>query len=380
MATIRFIHTADWQLGMTRHYLGEEAQGLFGQARLDAIRRVGRVAAQRKCEFIVVSGDVFETNLVNRRTVLRALEALESVPVPVFLLPGNHDPLEAASVYRSPAFLERKPAQVHVLDSTDPLEVRPGVEVVGVPWTSKRPLSDLVARACAALEPAAGTVRVMVAHGAVDTLSPSKLDPALIALAPAERAIAEGRIQYLALGDRHSVTQVGSTGRIWFSGTPEPTDFDEVDPGQVLVVEAGTEAASVTRERVGTWRFIRKDEVHLDRAEDLDALEQDLAAMQDKERTILKLGFIGALPIRLKARLDTILDHAREVFAAVEQWDRVTELSVRPDDEDFSDLALAGFAAKAVERLRRQALGAGPEALEAREALALLVRLQGRAA
>ncbi|MGV7813217.1 metallophosphoesterase family protein, partial [Mycobacterium kansasii] len=59
---MRFLHTADWQLGMTRHFLDADAQARFTDARLDAISRLGAVAAEREAEFVVVCGDVFEDN------------------------------------------------------------------------------------------------------------------------------------------------------------------------------------------------------------------------------------------------------------------------------------------------------------------------------
>jgi hypothetical protein len=80
----------------------------------------------------VVCGDVFKSSLVDRKTVSRALEALEDVPVSVYLLPGNPDPLNAASVYRSTTFLERKPAHVHVIEDTTPTRVDEGIEIVGI--------------------------------------------------------------------------------------------------------------------------------------------------------------------------------------------------------------------------------------------------------
>ena len=136
---IRFLHTGDWQLGMTRHFFSEGVQERFAQSRFDAIRTLGRTAKEEDCRFMVVCGDVFESNLVDRKTVSRAIEALKDVPVPVYLLPGNHDPLNAASVYQSTTFLERKPDHVQVIDDTTPLPVEEGVEIVGIPWTSKRP-------------------------------------------------------------------------------------------------------------------------------------------------------------------------------------------------------------------------------------------------
>src|ERR1035437_413865 len=160
--TIRFIHTADWQLGMTRRYLSGEAQ-----ARVDAIRRISVVAKEEGAAFIVVAGDVFETNQVEPRTVRRTLEALSEVSVPVYLLPGNHDPLDAASVYRSPTFQSKKPDNVIVLDDSVPRTPIAGIEVIGAPWTSKQALHDPVESVVAGLDPSPGIPRVLVAHGAV---------------------------------------------------------------------------------------------------------------------------------------------------------------------------------------------------------------------
>ena len=103
---VRFLHTGDWQLGMTRHFLTDEAQARYAQDRLDAIRRMGVIARNEDCAFVVVAGDVFDSNQVNRQTVGRTLEALRAVPVPVYLLPGNHDPLDLSSVYLTREFLE----------------------------------------------------------------------------------------------------------------------------------------------------------------------------------------------------------------------------------------------------------------------------------
>src|SRR4030066_2302083 len=127
---IRFLHTSDWQLGMTRHFLSEGAQERYSQARFDAIRAMGRVAKDQNCQFMLVCGDAFESNLVDRKTVARAIEALKEVPVPVFILPGNHDPLNAASVYHSSTFIEHKPEHVRIVENSVPIKVDERVELV----------------------------------------------------------------------------------------------------------------------------------------------------------------------------------------------------------------------------------------------------------
>lgn len=375
---VRFLHTGDWQLGMTRHFLTPARQEVFAQNRLDSIERLMELAKREGCAFVVVCGDVFETNQVDRQTIRRALDVLRRTPVPVYLLPGNHDPLDAGSVFRSKTFTESRPANVTVLDSETPIEAAPGVQIVGAPWRSKRPLADLVAQAARGLAADPAVTRIVVGHGAVDSLVPDVGDPAVISRAAAETALADGRIHYVALGDRHSTTNVGATGRIRYAGAPEATDYDETDPGNVLVVDVDASGCTATPHRVGRWRFhLLQFELRCDA--DIELVKSRLDELQPKATTIAKLVLRGTLTLRQKAALDQLLDAERDVFGALEIWTRHTELVVIPDDSDFADAALPGFAAAAAARLRATATAGDEAACEtARDALGLLLRLARR--
>ncbi len=370
---VKFIHTADWQLGMTRHFLNDEAQARFSGARIDVIRRIGALAVKEGCEFVVVCGDVFESNQVGRQVVVRALDAMAATPgVTFYLLPGNHDPLDSSAVFRSPTFVDNRPANVVVLEDSDPVEVAPGVDLVPAPWPTKRPLADLVAGACEALHDD-GTVRIVAGHGALDFRSPNRNDPTLIALGGLESRLDAGVIHYVALGDRHSTTNEGRTGRVWYAGTPEPTRHDESDPGKVLVVELDTDLVQVEPQFVGTWRFVQ-EAWELTGDADVDALDGWLSGIEAKERTILKLSLVGQVSLALKARLDDLLDHHSDLLGALEVWERRSDLAVLPDDADIDDLGLSGFAQEALGDLRELA-ESGEQAVVARDALALLHRL-----
>lgn len=377
---MRFLHTSDWQLGLTRYYLGPDAQARYTADRFDALRRLGELAGETGAAFVVVAGDVFETNRVDRRTVLQALEALRTVPVPVLLLPGNHDPLDAASVYRSRTFLRHRPDCVQVLDDDARLEPLAGVEVVGAPWPNKRPGVDLVAQRTERLEPAAGLLRILVAHGAVDTLAPDPDDPEVISTTLAREALAAGRVHYLALGDRHSVTRVDD--RVWYAGTPEPTSFDEEAPGRVLVVDLDHDGCRVEERPVGRWRF-RDLHAELSTEADVEGLGVRLADLEDKPRTVLRLTLAGHLPLHARVELDRVLEDAGELFAAVDDHTPAGGLALLPDELDRDELDLAGYAAVAFDELLAAAEGGdgdgddGDEAgtTVARDALALLYRL-----
>jgi DNA repair exonuclease SbcCD nuclease subunit len=373
---VRFLHTADWQLGMTRHFLDEEAQGRFSQARIDVIARMAELAAERDCAFVVVAGDVFETNQPDRRTLGRALEALAAFTVPVYLLPGNHDAYDAGSVYRSAAFVDRCPDGVEVLADRTPRNPTLDVEVVGVPWPSKHPVTDLIAEACGDL-PDDGRLRVVVAHGAADVISGDHDQAGQFRLAEVEPAVVDGRLSYLALGDRHSTVAVGDSGRIWFSGAPEPTGYREEDPGNCLIVDLDVDPPAVEPVHVGTWAF------HLvarsvDGDDDLDLLFADLDAIPDRSRAIVKLKVDGTLTLAQAARLEAALDERAEVFGALEHPERHRDITIVPDAADIDALPVSGYAAIARDRLRDRVEAGGEDARAATDALGLLVRLSDR--
>ncbi|PRC45670.1 DNA repair exonuclease, partial [Mycobacterium sp. ITM-2017-0098] len=302
---MRFLHTADWQLGMTRHYLNGDAQPRYSAARRGAVAALGPLAADVDAEFVVVAGDVFEHNQLAPREVSTSLEAMRGIAVPVYLLPGNHDPLDASSVYTSALFTSEKPENVVVLDRPGVHEVRPGLQLVAAPWHSKAPTTDLVADVLDAL-PADGVTRIVVGHGAVDILVPDKDRPSLIGLAALEAAIARGAVHYVALGDKHSRMNVGSTGRIWYSGSPEVTNYDDIEPepGQVLAVEIDESDAGrpvrVDAHRVGSWRFMSLRHA-VDNSRDVADLDINLDQMPDKERTVIRLGLTGSLTVTDRA-------------------------------------------------------------------------------
>jgi DNA repair exonuclease SbcCD nuclease subunit len=376
--SFRFLHTSDWQLGMTRHFLSEGAQERFSQARFDAIRALGRIATEEHCQFVLVCGDAFESNQVDRRTIYRTLEALKDVPVPVYLLPGNHDPLNAASVYRSSIFIERKPDHVHVIENANPIQVADGIEIVGAPWMSKRPAANPIGEALKALPPADGVIRICAGHGAADVLTPDSDAPGIIEVAAMECAINEGKVHFVALGDRHSVTKVGTSERIWYSGTPESTDFAETNSGFALIVDVGDEQVAIKEVKVGQWRFIERTRVDLNTGDDVEMLRQWLEKVENKERTVIRLHLVGSLSLSSHGLLHSHLDAAEDVLGALEA--REDDLVVMPDDSDFADLGFSGFAGQTTERLRSKIAEGGDEAAAARHALTLLLRLARRTA
>lgn len=373
----RFIHTADWHLGMQAHFLPDEARARFAQERFDAVRRIADLAREEGCDFVVVAGDVFDSNHVDRQMVARAVDALSSFSVPVLLLPGNHDPLDPSSIYRTAEWLDRKPTNIVVLAEVTALLVpgRTDTEIVGAPWQSKNQLGDPVTPGYDAAASGGSAIRVVVGHGIVDELSPDRDDPSLINADGMRNAIRTGSVHYIALGDRHSVFEIpGTDCRVWYSGTPVSSDYGETDPNEVLLVELGQGTCIVERRTIGSWAFDRQS-FDLNGAEDVRTLDRWLDAVPSKHTTVVKLALSGTLSLAANALLEEVLERHRMTFASLNSWERQSDLVVAPDDADLADLNVSGYVKDTLEELRTEADGAGDQAIVARDALNLLYRL-----
>jgi DNA repair exonuclease SbcCD nuclease subunit len=189
------------------------------------------------------------------------------------------------------------------------------------------------------------------------------------------QAIQDGTAHYIALGDRHSVTEIeGTDGRAFYAGTPVSTDYGELKPNHVLLVTVDGRDCTVERRAIGTWVFERLTR-DLTGEADVDGLAQSLEAVPSKHTTAVKLALRGALNLATTAKLAELLGRNRLTFAALNIWERQADLVVAPDDSDLDGLQVSGYVREALGQLREEAAGAGEEAAVARDALSLLYRL-----
>jgi DNA repair exonuclease SbcCD nuclease subunit len=285
--------------------------------------------------------------------------------------------LGPSSVFLSEAWTAHVPSLVTVIDEVAAIEVPGvgGVEIVGDPWLTKTRLSDPAA-ACYDIDgPGGGRMRVMIAHGVIDYLSPEDGEPSLIDSAALRRALADGSIQYAALGDRHSVTEIaGTDGRAWYSGTPVATRQGLEDPNDVLLVTLDGTSCALERRAIGSWSFHRETR-DLNSLADVEALGAWLDSGENKATTVMELTLRGTISLSTSARLAEVLDESRLKYASLNERKGQADLVLAPDDGDLADLEVSGYVRETLDQLIEEASDAGPEAIGAGDALNLLYRL-----
>ena len=303
VSLVKFVQTSDWQIGMKGGGLGSAADHVR-KARIESLKNIFKAALEKKADFLLVSGDVFEDNQVSRNDVNAVVSIFNEYPgIPIFLLPGNHDCLGPGCVYERDIFSRIE--HLTLLDSDAPVRIKDAtlhpipVHSIYAPSEGKRDFR------CVIDEPG---VHIGVAHGNLKTGLAERIDFDL----PIEPScVDEAGLDYLALGHWHShrIFKDGEgVPRIAYSGTHERTSYGEDSAGCCLLVEIDDKGSVPIITPISTavlsWDsvgFELKDKASL------DELEKFLDDLKDVD--LLRLELKGELDIQHREKLANILEY-----------------------------------------------------------------------
>ncbi|MFM0436761.1 DNA repair exonuclease [Paraburkholderia strydomiana] len=369
---IRFLHTADWQIGTQFGQFEPEEAAHLAQARFDTVRRIADEAAARQVDAVLVAGDVFDLQTVSDTVIRRLFAALQAFAGTWIMLPGNHDAALVESVWTRAQRLNCVPPNVRLV-------LAPGVvlldacrcAVLCAPLTQRMTYDDTTGF-FDTVETPPGYHRVGLAHGSVSGILQEGIDSSN-PIAPTRAASA--RLDYLALGDWHGHFRVDE--RTWYAGTHEQDRFRANDPGFMLDVtlsEPGAQPA-VEAVRVGQYQWHRWDET-ISVPTDVDSLKTRLATLGGSD--VLRVSVSGTAALADAEALHVAVEETRARVRALRV--DLSGLQVLPTTEDLAELgAQSGYLAKVVARLRgmQEDPQSDPQQVKrAAEALLLLARFQ----
>lgn len=255
---LKLLHTADWHLGMRFPQFSDSDQMTLMRARMDVLDAIFATAEQHRVDAVLCAGDLFDDPAVEEvwwRGLVDKLKLRAWTDRPVFLLPGNHDPLTPRSIYHpGHPFRAALPEGVHVVDRDDfEFALSDDAVLVAAPCRNAAGSTGMWAKLPP--RPEGDTrIRIGMIHGqTVDIPGHQNTFPI-----PKDAAELRG-LDYLALGDTHAFREVvpGARAPTIYPGAPEPTRFGEEDAGHVAVVlfPRGGRRPIVRAERVGRWRW-----------------------------------------------------------------------------------------------------------------------------
>jgi DNA repair exonuclease SbcCD nuclease subunit len=279
----------------------------YGNRRRQALREVFheimRRAAEWPADAVLIAGDLFDIDRVNRDTVAFLREVFELVrPIPVFIAPGNHDPFVPSSPYATEAW----PANVFIFEGPEWSArelVQPPLTVHGFAFDG----ADISANPFGLLEiPDDGRIHVALAHGYARDATPNGL-------------------HYLALGHYHCPMAIPGeySTSVHYAGAPEGHDFNETGMRYCLEVEIDESAAVPqveVRQTPSSKTIYRNHSVDCTELADsqqiVDALRR--LAQQEPLPQVAQVTLTGVCRPEVRQELPGIYDAAAEAFAFLE--------------------------------------------------------------
>lgn len=277
---VRFIHTADWQLGKPFGRFDDALSGRLSAERQEVITRIATVARANEAPHVIVAGDVWDNAAPNNAVLRQPIDIMGEHPdVLWWLMPGNHDLDGADSLWDRVEAIA--PNNLRVLRTAEPIEMSEGAWLLPAPWQRLHHGRDLTEWMNSA-ETATGMIRIGVAHGAIKTFGTKhegQSSGESEAIIPPDRA-ARAKLDYLALGDWHARAAINS--RTHYPGTPEPDRFKVGARGQVLLVEIDAPGAEPRVTDIQTAAF---DWPVIDARLHAGAIEETLRTITDAVQT-----------------------------------------------------------------------------------------------
>jgi DNA repair exonuclease SbcCD nuclease subunit len=270
-------------MGMRAVHAGNKSKEIRVK-RYDTALNVLNLAKKNSVDFVIIAGDVFEHNDVDEIIVKKTVNILNQFnPIPVFIIPGNHDPFLPGAIWDRSSW-QRIGPHVTLLVEEQEYTLGEGVTLYPCPvkqkrssidptiWIPKRVTND-------------NKIRIGIAHGSLNILPDSVNFP--ISKSCAE----EKGLDYLALGDWHSFFQ---HNRALYPGSFEPTSYDEPDSGNVLIVEITGPGMSpeIKKIRCRTLNWA-----------ELTVEIKDSTDIEKFENTIRMLGPLSSLVMRIRIHL-----------------------------------------------------------------------------
>jgi hypothetical protein len=346
---IRFLHTADWQIGKPFGNIPDEAAVPLRQQRIETVKKIAALATKEKCDAVLVAGDVFDSFAIAEKTIYQTIHAMSGFAGPWLLMPGNHDPALAEGVWRELHRMDL-PENIKLVDAAEVVTLQGGSAVVlPAPLQRKHDSTDVTEWFDTyATDP--GVIRLGLAHGSVDDRLPERGEaPNTISARRATKA----NLDYLALGDWHGTHRVDE--RTWYAGAPETDRFKDNDSGNVLLVdiEAAGATPKVEKIRVGHYRWMQL----------APALHTEHGS-EEIHRAINELGEpFDNLVLQLTPRGVADLQTCHQISKVVASWDALVRYLDYRDDEligeasaqDLEQLGADGFVGDAVRMLRQKA-------------------------
>lgn len=232
----RFIHSADWHVGMENYSKIDPDTGLPSRLNdfLTSIDAMVDFAIKEKVDFFLFSGDAYKTREptpTHQREFSKRVLRLAKADIPVVLLVGNHDtPNSFGKANSLDIYSALEVENVYVVRDISLIEIK-SVQIVLLPWLSRKEFSqmdELLTKVLAGVNQSKPLV--VAAHASVEGAifgSERTVNLGSDFVVSKETLTKNSATVYVALGHIHKRQIIPGSIPIVYSGSIERVDFGE---------------------------------------------------------------------------------------------------------------------------------------------------------
>lgn len=310
---IRFIHAADLHLDTPFRGLEQTSKRLaekLREAPFESFARIMDVAIDKQVDFVLLSGDLYNTKRVNIKAqslFIEQLNRLAKEKIPVYLIRGNHDYLTEESKTLALPFPENvrtfgPKVETHILNTKNNERVAISGFSYESQWVTERKIKDYPTK-----RPDVN-LHIGMLHGDIETSLTREANYAPFTV----RELREKNLDYWALGHVHQRQQVsveplaeypgniqglhknetGEKGCLFVEWTPREQKVEFIQTAPVIWETIGLSLSDI--KNISEFLETLKDQisknshsqdvlVHLNITADTDSEEELISFIQEKE-------------------------------------------------------------------------------------------------
>ncbi|ANA78641.1 DNA repair exonuclease [Paenibacillus glucanolyticus] len=314
MASFRFIHTAD--LHLDSPFIGisgldDSLRSFVQDSTFRALDQLVRLAMDQQVDFIVISGDIYDSSNISLRAQLRFMEALERLGkegIAVYAIHGNHDPLDSTKLSMTlPSHVHvfgGEPASVTAVRRSDREEV---AVITGMSYPTSKVTDNIAIRYPA---PTSGLYQIGLLHANVDG------DPQHETYAPcSKKDLIHAGFHYWALGHIHSRRTLQESPYIVYPGNIQGRHVRETGPKGCYVVDVDEDFnTKLCFHELDSMRW-NVVEAPIDSTQDVDAWRLSLERIlthtsreNPEQLSMIRVRITGRSPVHRQLESGSVLD------------------------------------------------------------------------
>jgi exonuclease SbcD len=311
MNSLRVLHVADVHLGVKFKGLPPAKARNRREDLKKTFSKMIDLALSSRSNVLLIAGDLFDDPYPSPSLVSFVINEMKRVQIPVFLIPGNHDPMVKGSVYTENDF----PSNVTIFDTKFSSKTVGDLAVHGIAYNpekfDKHILKDLP-------EPLPDKYNIALVHGSYKFMDFGDEN-----YYPIEKEeIESSKMDYIALGHFHTFHEIKTTVPACYPGTPDGLGFNDTGKRGVVLVDLDKNGVKINPNNINSKLYETYELECTDMVNEME-IEAKIREHSDPSK-LLRVKLFGVPETLIKLDSEALLEEIENSFFHLEIIDNIT--------------------------------------------------------